>query len=207
MATGVSNSNNTIKMVVSNIVQPAIDHGFWKRGPVYRLQDGMIRYLTLEVSDGNKWATVQMPWTHDDGNDFMSQMFFTSLSPEKIKDTVRLPAEIFCNKEQWLLDGPDRLTFPEMWTSSKKDFEDVDIEAYKEAAEDDIDNKHAGEVYDILKNPERMSKICWSMIDLLAKTYIAALCEDETDDEEEEEEEHEEQTDPQEMMVCDSDPC
>jgi hypothetical protein len=166
----------------------------------------MSRYLTLEVSDGNKWATVQMPWTHDDGSDFMSQMFFTSLPPERIKDTVRLLAEIFCNKEQWLLDGPDCLTYPHQWDSSKKDFENVDIEAYKEAAEDDIDNKHVGEVYDILKNPERMSKICWSMIDLLAKTYIEALCEDETDDEEEEEEEVE-QTDPQEMMVCDSDPC
>ena len=206
MATGVSNSNNTIKMVVSNIVQPAIDHGFWKRGPIYRLTDGMSRYLNLEVTDGNKWVTVPMPWNHDDQEDFMSQMFFVSLPPERIKDTVRLLAEIFCNKEQWSLDGPDCHTHPHQWDSSKKDFEDVDIEAYKEAAEDDIDNKHAGEVYDILKNPERMSQICWGMIDLLAKTYIAALCEDETDDEEEEEE-HEEQTDPQEMMVCDSDPC
>ena len=192
-------------MVVSNIVKPAIDHGFWKRGPIYRLQDGMSRYLNLEVSDGNKWATVPMPWSHDDG-DFLSQMFFMSLPPERIKDTVRLLAEIFCNKEQWSLDGPDCFEHPHQWDSSKKDFEDVDIEAYKKAAEDDIDNKHEKEVYAILTSPERMSQICWGMIDLLVKTYIAALCEDETDDEEEEEE-HEEQTDPQEMMVCDSDPC
>jgi len=194
-------------MVVSNIVEPAIDHGFWKRGPVYRLQDGMPRYLTLEVTDGNKWETVQMPWNHDDRDDFMSQMFFVSLPPEKIKDTVRLLAEIFCNKENWELDGPDCLRYPHQWESSKKDFENVDIEAYKEAVES-AGGEHEQEVYAILTTPERMSKICWSMIDLLAKTYIAALCEDEEEDEEEEEEEeHEEQTDPQEMMVCDPDPC
>ena len=193
-------------MVVSNIVQPAIDHGFWKRGPIYRLQDGMSRYLTLEVTDGNKWATVPMPWNHDDREDFMSQMFFVSLPPERIKDTVRLLAEIFCNKEQWSLDGPDCHTHPHQWADSKNDFTSIDIDAYKEAAES-AGGEHEKEVYAILTSPERMSQICWGMIDLLAKTYIAALCEDETDDEEEEEEEHEEQTDPQEMMVCDSDPC
>ena len=204
LATGASNSN-TIKMVVSNILQPAIDHGFWKRGPIYRLQDGMSRYLILEVTDGKKWETVQMPWSHDDRLDFMTQMFFMSLPTERIKDTVRLLAEIFCNKEQWSLDGPDCHTNPHQWANSKDDFESIDIEAYKEAAA--AGGEHEQEVYDILKNPERMSKICWGMIDLLAKTYIAALCEDEAEEEEEEEEEEVEQTDPQEMMVCDPDPC
>jgi len=203
LATGASNSN-TIKMVVDNILQPAIDHGFWKRGPIYRLQDGMSRYLILEVTDGKKWVTVPMPWSHDDRLDFMTQMFFMSLPTERIKDTVRLLAEIFCNKEQWSLDGPDCHTHPHQWANSKDDFESIDIEAYKEAAA--AGGEHEQEVYDILKNPERMSKICWGMIDLLAKTYIAALCEDEAEDEEEEEEEVE-QTDPQEMMVCDPDPC
>jgi hypothetical protein len=166
----------------------------------------MSRYLTLEVTDGNKWETIQMPWSHDDRLDFMTQRFFTFLSPERIKDDMRLLAEIFCNKEQWSLDGPDRHTHPHQWANSKDDFESIDIEAYKEAAEF-AGGEHEKEVYAILTTPERMSNICWMMIDLLAKTYIAALCEDVEEEEEEEEEEHEEQTDPQEMMVCYPDPC